>query len=353
MKSRHLSEIIAEKTKRFASAIANKADISLIQELLFGLLFIKCASECKDREHGLEVPNECRWSYLKGKADSPSCVGIISNAMKDFENSNESLKGLLTMDCSKALSSPGLVDDTLEFIDSLPVSALHSMDLFGRVYECLHTGTGGRKNGHFFTPDCVAKLLVEMLLPSGGKIYDPCCGTGSMFVHVVNFVKSRHGCLKDIAVYGQESSPILHRICRINLALRGIDNSNIKWNSEGTLLKDACPGLKADFVLANPPFNDTNWGWEKLKENPLWKCGTQLPRNANFIWLLHSISHLSTGGMAGVILPNGSLSSGNSSEVIIRKGLVESGIVKCIVGLPDRLFLNTSISACVWILKNP
>jgi type I restriction enzyme M protein len=351
MKNHRHSETLEKKVKKFAKGIANRMDVAQYQEFLFWLLSIRCASEYRDMDNGLSVPNESKWSFLKSKIDSPSFGEVIDNSLKEFERINSSLNGLLPSFTGKALFSATILKPIFEFIDSLSLDFFHSMDLFGRIYEYLHSGTGNRKNGIFFTPDCVALLLAEMLQADSRIIYDPCCGTGTMFVHVINYINMHSGDLKEVAIYGQESNPTLYCLCRMNLALRGVDNSNIHWTSDGSLLKDACSGLKADFVLANPPFNDTNWGWEKFKEDPQRQYGSSLPRNANFIWLLHAVCHLSAGGRAGVLLPNGSLSTSNPAESRIRQRMVEAGIVECVMGLPDRLFLNTSIPACLWILS--
>jgi type I restriction enzyme M protein len=353
MKDQQHSETLDQKVKKFAKSMANKMDVAEYQELMFGLLFMKCASQSLpgDEKKFLIIPQEANWNYLKSKVDSPLFGDVISNSLEAFEKSNASLDGLLSpMGRRNSLKISKLV---LEFIDSLPVSSFQDMDLFGRIYEYLHTGSGSRKNGQFFTPDCVAKLLVEMLQPLRGKIYDPCCGTGTMFVHVIDYVNTHGGDLKKVAIYGQESSPMLHRLCRLNLALRGIDHLNIKWTSDGSLLEDAFPNLKADYILANPPFNDREWGGDLLRNDIRWQFGTPPAGNGNYAWIQHVVFHLSFQGRAGILLPNGSLSSRNTSESGIRKRLSESGLVECVVGLPDRLFYNTSIPACLWLLSGP
>lgn len=333
--------------------MANMMDIAEYQELLFGLLFIKCASEFRDGKNGLLVPKEAHWDYFKSKVDAPSFGDTLVNSMKEFEIYNDSIDGLLTRYYYKERFSQDVLKHLFEFIDSLPAHSLRNMDLFGRIYEYLHTGTGNGKNGHFFTPDCVAKLLVEMLEPLRGKIYDPCCGTGTMFVHVINYINTHGGNLKEVATYGQESNAALYRLCRLNLALRGIDNSNVYWTSDGSLLKDAFPRLKADYVLANPPFNERNWGRRILKDDPRWRYGTPPAGNANFAWIQHVLFHLSTGGISGVLLPNSSHTTNFPDESSIRQRIAEAGIVEGIIGLPDRLFYNTSVPVCLWILIGP
>jgi type I restriction enzyme M protein len=226
-------------------------------------------------------------------------------------------------------------------------------DVLGRVYEyCLgeFALAEGKKGGQFYTPDSVVKLLVEMLEPYNGRVYDPCCGSGGMFVQNEKFILAHQGRLDNISIYGQESNATTFRLCRMNLAIRGIDASNTRWNSEGSFHNDAHPLLKADYILANPPFNDSDWNGHLLKGDPRWKYGDPPVGNANFAWLQHIVSHLSPKGTAGVVLSNGSLATQTAAESKIRKGLVDNSLVDCIVALPDRLFYNTGIPACLWFL---
>jgi type I restriction enzyme M protein len=349
MKSSEHSESLEQMVRKFAKTMENKCDVTRYQELLFRMLALKCASESVYGDHALNVPGESQWNHLKGKSESSTFDAVIATALEAFEKSNTSFNGFWSQENWKAAT--GILKPAFEFIDSLPVDSFKSIDLFGRIYEYLNTGTAGRKNGIFLTPDCVAQLLAVMLLPYGGIIYDPCCGTGTMFVHAINFIRKNRNCTRGVYFYGQESNLVLSRLCRLNLTLRGFDNSRIHWNREGSLLEDAFPDVKADFILTNPPFNQKNWGGKKLKNDPRWIFGKPPDGNGNFAWIQHVAFHLVPGGRAGILLPNGSLSSSYFAESRIRQKLVDLGIVEYIIGLPDRLFLNTSISACIWGLS--
>ncbi len=341
---------LEQKVKKFAKTMANRCDVSRYQELLFGLLAMRCASESIYGEHGLAVAEEVRWGCLKRKKDSLSFDDVVANSLEAFEKSDEQLKGLFPS--TGKIIVPGIVKPVFELIDSLPLSSFKSIDLIGRIYEYLNTGTGGRKSGIFFTPDCVAQLLAEMLQTYGGIIYDPCYGTGTMFVHAINFIRKNRKCAKGVYFCGQESNSVLNRLCCLNLALRGFDNSRIRWNTGGSLLNDAFPELKAHYILTNPPFNQKDWDGEKLKDDPRWQFGNPPKGNANFAWLQHVLSHLSPESRAGILLSNGSLSSSNSAESRIRQKITEAGVVECVIGLPGKLFLNTSIPVCMWVLSS-
>ncbi|WP_448573713.1 N-6 DNA methylase [Trichothermofontia sp.] len=209
----------------------------------------------------------------------------------------------------------------------------------------------GKKGGQFYTPESVVRVLVEMLEPYHGRVFDPCCGSGGMFVQSEKFVSHHQGRLDDISIYGQESNETTYKLCRMNLAIRGIDGSNIRWNPEGSFLNDAHKDLKADFVIANPPFNDSDWGGELLRQDGRWQYGVPPVGNANFAWVQHFLYHLAPTGAAGFVLSNGSLSSNTGGEGEIRKALVLADLVDCIVMLPTQLFYNTGIPACLWFLS--
>ena len=342
--------VLEKIVRQFAKKMANRCDVNRYQGFLFGLLALKCASDSVYGEHGLKVPEESQWNHLKGKSESSTFDAVVANALEAFEKSNtSSLDGFWSQENWK--TATGILKPAFEFIDSLPVASFKSIDLFGRIYEYLNTGNAGRANGIFFTPDCVAQLLAEMFQPYCGIIYDPCCGTGTMFVHAINFIKRNRNCTGGVYFYGQESNLMLSRLCCLNLALRGFDNACIHWNREGSLLEDAFPDVKADFILTNPPFNQKNWGGERLKNDPRWIFGKPPEGNGNFAWIQHVAFHLLPGGRAGILLPNGSLSSSNPFERRIREKMADVGIVEYIIGLPNRLFLNTSISACIWGLS--
>jgi len=227
-----------------------------------------------------------------------------------------------------------------------------SKDLLGRVYEYFlgqFADAEGKKGGQFYTPRCIVKLLVAMLEPYKGRVFDPCCGSGGMFVQSERFIEEHGGRIGDISVYGQESNQTTWRLCKMNLALRGID-ANIAWNNEGSFLKNAHKDLKADFVIANPPFNDSDWKGELLREDVRWKYGTPPVGNANFAWVQHFIYHLAPAGTTGFVLANGSMSSNTAGEGNIRKSIIEADLVDCMVALPSQLFYNTMIPACLWFI---
>ena len=243
------------------------------------------------------------------------------------------------------------------------VAPSRQADLLGQVYEYFlgqFALAEGKKGGQFYTPESVVRVLVEMLEPYKGRVFDPCCGSGGMFVQSEKFVKAHQGRLDDISIYGQESNETTYKLCRMNLAIRGIDGSNIRWNTEGSFLKDAHPDLKADFVIANPPFNDSDWvgridekndGGHPLRQDGRWQYGTPPVGSANFAWVQHFLYHLAPTGAAGFVLSNGSLSSNTSGEGEIRRSLVKSDLVDCIVMMPTQLFYNTGIPACLWFLS--
>nr|WP_281410085.1 SAM-dependent methyltransferase [Rhizobium leguminosarum] len=244
-----------------------------------------------------------------------------------------------------------------ELIDLFSNIGLHdskdtAKDLLGRVYEYFlsgFAGSEGKRGGEFFTPRSVVRTLVEMLEPYKGRVYDPCCGSGGMFVQSENFIEEHGGRRNDIAVYGQEINHTTWRLAKMNLAVQGID-ADIRWNNEGSFHRDELPDLKADFILANPPFNISDWGGERLAEDTRWKFGKPPNGNANFGWLQHIIHHLAPRGTAGVVLANGSMSSQQSGEGEIRKAMIERDQVDCMVALPGQLFYSTQIPACLWIL---
>jgi type I restriction enzyme M protein len=224
----------------------------------------------------------------------------------------------------------------------------------GEVYEYFlgqFALNEGKKGGQFYTPESIVRLLVEMLEPYEGRVFDPCCGSGGMFVQSQKFVEAHQGRLDNVSIYGQESNETTYKLCRMNLAIRGIDGSNIKWNPEGSFLNDAHPDLKADFVIANPPFNDSDWSGDQLKDDGRWQYGMPPTGNANFGWVQHFLYHLAPTGSAGFVLSNGSLSSNTSGEGQIRQSLVRADLVDCVVMLPTQLFYNTGIPACLWFLS--
>ena len=302
------------------------------------------------------VPQKARWSYLYSRAKLPSIGKDIDDAMEVIERENPTLKGILP----KVYARPNLDKTALGgLIDLIGNIALGSeiakrKDILGHVYEYFlgeFADAEGKKGGQFYTPKSIVRLMVEMIEPYKGRVYDPCCGSGGMFVMSEKFVESHKGRINDISIYGQESNQTTYRLCRMNLAIRGIDGSQVKWNNEGSFLNDLHKDLKADFILANPPFNDSDWSGQLLRNDPRWKYGVPPVSNANFAWLQHMVYHLSPKGIMACVLANGSLSSQTNNEGEIRKALVENDLVDCIVALPKQLFYNTGIPACIWFLS--
>ncbi|MFB2833647.1 SAM-dependent methyltransferase [Floridanema evergladense] len=287
--------------------------------------------------------------------ENPILKGVLSKVYAKQNLDKASLGGLIDLIGSfKLVSEKKGAAEQLELDLEQNAKKLQQADVLGRVYEYFlgqFALEEGRKGGQFYTPECIVKLLVEMLEPYNGRVFDPCCGSGGMFVQSEKFVANHQGRLDDISIYGQESNETTFKLCKMNLAIRGIDSSNIKWNSEGSFLNDAHPDLKADFILANPPFNDSDWGGELLRSDGRWKYGTPPTGNANFAWVQHFIYHLAPTGSAGFVLSNGSLSSNTGGEGEIRQKLVQEDLVDCIVMLPTQLFYNTGIPACLWFLS--
>lgn len=364
----------ADKLRKNMSA-ANYKDVVL------GLIFLKYISDSFEevyrkiinKEKGFEganpedvdeyraenvffVPQTARWSYLLSRAKLPSIGKDIDDAMEAIEKENASLKGILP----KIYALPNLHKPSLgELLDlvgriALGDEASKSKDILGRVYEYFlgeFASLEGKKGGQFYTPKSIVRLMVEMIEPYHGRIFDPACGSGGMFIMSEKFVKEHQGRVDDVAVYGQESNAETWKLCRMNLAIRGIDGSQVKWNTEGSFLNDLHKDLKADFVLANPPFNDSDWSGQLLQNDPRWQYGTPPASNANYAWLQHMIYHLSPKGVMACVLANGSLSSQTNNEGEIRKTLIEKDLVDCIVALPKQLFYNTGIPACIWFVS--
>jgi type I restriction enzyme M protein len=291
--------------------------------------------------------------------------------MDAIEKENPSLKGVLPKEYAKEKLDKQSLGGLIDIISTIALgdSVSRSNDVLGRVYEYFlgqFALAEGKKGGQFYTPRCVVQLLVEMLEPYEGRVLDPCCGSGGMFVQSEKFIEAHadhyKGKTKEIdklfesvvSIYGQESNQTTWRLCKMNLALRGIDSSNVKWNSEGSFLNDAHTDLRADFVIANPPFNDSDWSGELLRTDGRWKYSRETPPpsgNANYAWIQHFVYHLNPKGTAGFVLAKGSLSSKTSGEDKIRTALIDAGLVDCIVNLPTKLFLNTQIPACLWFLS--
>lgn len=302
------------------------------------------------------VPQIARWSYLHSRSKLPSIGKDLDDAMEAIEKENPTLKGILP----KVYARPNLDKASLGgLIDmvgniALGTEAAKSKDLLGRVYEYFlgeFANAEGKKGGQFYTPKSIVRIMVEMIEPYKGRVYDPACGSGGMFIMSEKFIKEHRGNVEDISIYGQESNQTTYRLCRMNLAIRGIDGSQVKWNTEGSFLNDTHKDLKADFVLANPPFNDSDWSGQLLQKDPRWEYGMPPASNANYAWLQHMIYHLSPHGVMACVLANGSLSSQTNNEGDIRKSLIENDLIDCIVALPKQLFYNTGIPACIWFIS--
>ena len=321
------------------------------------------AAEDKDEylaDNVFWVPKEARWSHLQANAKLPTIGTLIDDAMRAIEKDNEALKGVLPKDYARPALNKVMLGELIDLISGIALNEEgdRSKDILGRVYEYFlgqFAGAEGKRGGEFYTPRSVVRVLVEMLEPYTGRVYDPCCGSGGMFVQSEKFVQEHGGRIGDIAIYGQESNYTTWRLCKMNLAVRGID-SDIRWNNEGSFHKDELRDLKADYILANPPFNISDWGGDRLRDDVRWKFGAPPVGNANYAWLQHIYHHLAPNGTAGVVLANGSMSSNQSGEGEIRKAMLEADAVDCMVALPGQLFYSTQIPACLWFLarnKNP
>lgn len=319
-------------------------------------------------ENVFYVPPQARWDYLQSRAKLPTIGKDIDEAMEAVEKDNPSLKGVLPKEYAKEKLDKQSLGGLIDLIGTIALgdSVSKSSDILGQVYEYFlgqFALAEGKKGGQFYTPRSVVQLLVEMLEPYEGRVFDPCCGSGGMFVQSEKFVEAHrdhyNGKSREIdklfervvSIYGQESNQTTWRLCKMNLAIRGIDSTNVLWNSEGSFLNDAHPDLKADFVIANPPFNDSDWSGELLRNDGRWKYGVPPVSNANYAWIQHFLYHLSPKGTAGFVMAKGSLSSKTNGEGEIRKNLIEAPLVDCIVNLPTKLFLNTQIPACLWFLS--
>ena len=298
------------------------------------------------------VPETARWKYLQDRAKQPEIGKFIDNSMDEIEKNNSNLKGVLP----KIYADPELNKTRLgELIDLIGTIGFNqdghtAKDLLGQVYEYFlgqFADAEGKKGGQFYTPQSIVKLLVAMLEPYNGRIYDGCCGSGGMFVQSEKFVKEHQGNIKNLSIYGQESNPTTLRLAKMNLAIRGID---AKIELGDTFMDDKHKDLKADYILANPPFNISDWSGEQLREDSRWKYGVPPTGNANYAWLQHFVHKLSTNGTAGIVLANGSMNSNTGTEGDIRKNMIEAGLIDCMVSLPAQLFYNTAIPACLWFL---
>ncbi len=364
-----------QKLWQVADKLRGNMDAADYKNVVLGLIFLKYISDAfqerydalikephaepEDRdeytaENVFWVPKAARWAKLQANAKQSTIGKLIDDAMLQIEKENPSLKGVLPKDYARESLDKHRLGELIDVIGTIGLGdkESRSKDILGRVYEYFlgqFAAAEGKKGGQFYTAQCVVKLLVEMIEPYKGRVFDPCCGSGGMFVQSEKFAEAHGGRRTDLSIFGQESNQTTWRLCKMNLAIRGIE-SNIAWNSEGSFQNDAHKDLKADFILANPPFNDSDWGGERLREDARWKYGVPPPGNANFAWVQHFISHLTPNGIAGFVLANGSMSSNQSGEGEIRKAIIDADLVDCMIALPGQLFYTTPIPVCLWFL---
>ena len=360
-----------------ADALRSNMDAAEYKHVGLGLIFLKYISDAFEERHALLeaevaqgsdpedpdeyraenifwVPKDARWAYLLANARQPAIGKTVDDAMLAIERDNPSLKGVLPKDYAHPRLDKQRLGQLIDLIGNIGLGdkANRSKDILGRVYEYFlsqFASAEGKKGGQFYTPRCIVGLLVEMLTPYKGRVYDPCCGSGGMFVQSEKFVEAHGGRVGDIHVFGQESNHTTWRLAKMNLVIRGID-ANLGAEHADSFHRDLHPDLKADYVLANPPFNDSDWRGELLRGDKRWQYGTPPTSNANFAWVQHFIHHLAPAGLAGFVLANGSLSSNQSGEGEIRKSIIEAGLVDCMVALPGQLFYSTQIPVCLWFI---
>lgn len=303
------------------------------------------------------VPPQARWSFLQAQAKQPKIGNLVDEAMDAIEKENNSLKGVLPKVFARQNLDPTSLGELIDLVGNIALgdAKARSADVLGHVFEYFlgeFALAEGKQGGQFYTPRSIVELLVMMLEPYKGRVFDPCCGSGGMFVQSEKFVEEHQGRISDISIYGQESNQTTWRLAKMNLAIRGINSEQVKWNNEGSFLNDAHKDLKADFIIANPPFNVSDWSGELLRNDGRWQYGTPPAGNANFAWLQHFLYHLSPEGQAGVVLSKGALTSKTSGEGDIRRALIEdANVIDCIVNLPAKLFLNTQIPAALWFMN--
>ena len=366
---------------RMADALRGSMDAAEYKHVVLGLIFLKYISDAFEERHaavlaewGSEaaedrdeyiaenifwVPPEARWANLKSQARQPTVGQLVDGAMAGIERDNPALKEVLPKDYARPSLDKQRLGQLIDLVSNIRVGdeEARSKDVLGRVYEYFlsqFASAEGKKGGEFYTPRCVVKLLVEMLEPWRGRVYDPCCGSSGMFVQSLEFIRAHASgngnggkAGADISIYGQESNYTTWRLARMNLAIRGIEGQIAHGDS---FHNDRHPDLKADFILANPPFNVSDWGGQRLTQDQRWQYGVPPKGNANFAWVQHMVHHLSPAGAAGFVLANGSMSSSQSNEGNIRRSLIEANLVDCMVALPGQLFYSTQIPACLWFL---
>ncbi len=358
-----------------ADALRNNMDAAEYKHVVLGLIFLKYISDSFEAKHAallaeqdqgadpedpdeyrahniFWVPPEARWQYLKSMAPQPTIGQLVDEAMAAIERDNTSLKGVLPKDFARPGLDKQRLGQLINLVSDIALgsSADRAKDTLGRVYEYFlarFASAEGKSGGQFYTPSSVVRVLVEMLAPYKGRVYDPCCGSGGMFVQSEKFIEAHGGRLGDVSIYGQESNYTTWRLAVMNLAIRGIDAQIAHGD---TFHNDRHPDLRADYVLANPPFNDSDWRGDLLRDDKRWVHGTPPAGNANYAWVQHFLHHLSPTGIAGFVLANGSMSSNQSGEGDIRRNIIEADLVDCMVALPGQLFYSTQIPVCLWFL---
>ena len=370
------------KLWQMANALRGSMDAAEYKHVVLGLIFLKYISDAFEEQHAklvaeqeegadpedpdeyraqsiFWVPPEARWAHLKAKAKQPTIGRLVDDAMASIERDNPALKGVLPKDYARPALDKTRLGQLIDMTSNIRVGdeEARAKDVLGRVYEYFlsqFASAEGKKGGEFYTPRCVVKLLVQMIEPYRGRVYDPCCGSSGMFVQSVEFIRAHTSgngnggkAKADISIFGQESNYTTWRLAKMNLAIRGIEGQIAHGD---TFHNDRHPDLKADYILANPPFNDSDWGGERLRDDKRWQYGTPPDSNANFVWVQHIVHHLAPAGVAGFVLANGSMSSNQSGERGIRKSLIEADLVDCMVALPGQLFYSTQIPACLWLL---
>jgi type I restriction enzyme M protein len=359
-----------------ADKLRGHMDAAEYKHVVLGLIFLKYISDAfqelydrlktdplanpEDRDEYMAVniffvPEAARWLTLQQNAKTAQIGTLIDGAMAAIERDNPSLKGVLPQDYGRPDLDKRRLGELIDLISTIAMGDVQSrsQDILGRVYEYFlgqFATAEGKKGGQFYTPASVVRLLVEMLEPYRGRVYDPCCGSGGMFVQSEKFILAHGGSIGDLSVYGQESNPTTWRLCKMNLAIRGIE-SNLGTHAADTFHSNLHRDLRADFILANPPFNMSDWGGALLEGDARWSYGTPPAGNANYAWVQHIVYHLSSSGRAGFVLSNGSMSTNTASEGAIRRALVEADLIDCMVALPPQLFYNTQIPACLWFLN--
>lgn len=358
-----------------ADKLRGNMDASEYKNVVLGLIFLKYISdkfeqryqELVEEGEGFEedrdeyayksiffVPQEARWSVIAAAAHTPEIGKVIDNAMRRIEAENDKLKNILPKNFARQELDKRRLGEVVDLFTNVQMAEKgDTRDILGRTYEyCLSkfAEAEGKNAGEFYTPACVVRTLVEIIKPYRGRVYDPCCGSGGMFVQSARFVKNHQGRIDDLSIYGQESNPTTWKMATMNLAIRGIDADLGTFNAD-TFFNDLHKNERFDYVLANPPFNASDWGGEQLREDPRWDFGIPPANNANFAWMQHMIHHLAVGGRMGMVLANGSLSSQQNGEDKIRKAIVDAGLVEGIIALPDKLFYTTGISASLWIIS--